>query len=150
MDVVGQLAGFDLFEHRGEDKFSKLVDGDRVGIGDIVEDDHVAGGDVPEYAVVVGKGKGVLRLAVDDQDPLACRGTAEGTLGKKQRTEVEGKEGFEHFWIGHGVLFDDQFDWQGGWVAVDIASQVEDPSLGFDDRSGGDEDFSGRLSGGDQ
>jgi hypothetical protein len=48
------------------------------------------------------------------------------------------------------VLFDDQFDWQGGWVAVDIASQVEDPSLGFDDRSGGDEDFSGRLSGGDQ
>ena len=98
---------------------------------------------------MVCKGKGVLRLAVDDQDPLACRGTAEGTLGKKQRIEAAGKkgaagkEGFEHFWIGHGVLFDDQFDRQGGWVTVDIASQVEDPSLGSDDRSGGDEDFSG-------
>ena len=105
---------------------------------------------------MVGKGKGVLRLAVDDQDPLACRGAAEGTLGKKQcgdaagKEVAAGKEGFEHFQIGHGVLFDDQFDWQGGWIAVDIASQVKDPSLGFDDRSGGDEDFSGRLSGGDQ
>ena len=99
---------------------------------------------------MVCEGKGVLGLAVDDKDPLACRGTAEGTLGKKQRTEAAGKKGFEHFWIGHELLFDDQFDRQGGWVAVDIASQVEDPSLGLDDRSGGDEDFSGRLSGGDQ
>ena len=92
---------------------------------------------------MVCQGKGVLGLAVDDQDPLACRGTSEGALGKKQRIEPAGQKGFEHFRIGHGALFDDQFDRQGGWVTVYIASQVEDPSLGFDDRSGGDEDFSG-------
>jgi hypothetical protein len=65
------LAYLDLLEHWSEDKLAKILDRDGVRIGKISEDDNVAGRDVSELAVVVGKSQGIFRLAVNNDHPLA-------------------------------------------------------------------------------
>ena len=67
-----------FLEDRGEDIFSKLIDSDLVGVGNLGQNDYVSAWDIASCAIKIGDCAGVKGIAVYDHNPVASGSAGQG------------------------------------------------------------------------